>query len=846
MGDRLEMAARILNDIGAVLPGREVARISRKVWDYPLQICLSEEGFSDYIDEATQRLLGRARRAEEREKSHKITCNVLSSVDSLQCLPDLTIGEMLKQKIDSLPRLPADAVSELTEKRFIAVCCCFFGVPGLEDRVRYLYKAEGDDRDVFPLKQHPGARTKVNIFFRDACLDLVREIGVYAVPVICAIIARRKVEERPVFNDEATAWLNWCYVMWLRGCRWEACTRMPYKGLKTLSDEVKGMGVACNPGANLYVEMVSLAGRAVASIDVETEMRKRCDSHAVEGMLAKFDSETLRRAVRRIVLEERGDFSPPDCYESAFKRRFATTKAGSHHAAEWSPTNKLKGVQMTRRNYIEGLADDTLNRVKPGGWVSFSEKLECGKTRAIYSLDSDNYLRFDAPARALEKCWRGRRANLNPSRGSVSEDLEERMGKLRRWKMMFDYADFNSAHTIEAQRIVVEEAFSGLDDKWLKWLSESFEATYLRDPRDQSLRRTDGTLMSGHRMTSIINTILNAAYVRICVGEALYEKLTIEHVGDDIVASTDSTAVAAEVASRIGQSCLNMQREKQGFGEHCAEFLRISYTKGAAIGYLPRTISTMVCGSWVSEARLDGVEYANTLNAGIWALRNRACDRRAGALVRTTLKRRLGLSDPQAKGVCEGGASLHGGPVLMPRPGWFEMIELADASDTKKVPRAVGGVRLPRHAATAFREHSKEYADLVRAGVTRSMIDEVMLEASFSNVATVESECAPCVKTAKTVKTSHLMLRRRGCRMLLARDPPLGVIANLLKGRLSASVADRYSRIAGKPAHSLYAGTKAYNFPVSCDLGIPYQDAARAAYACPGGSHYCQQVVVCI
>lgn len=342
MSRRLEMAASILRDATGKLPGNEVARISRKIWDLPMQVCLSEKQFNQYLAEAVTRLGG------------------------------TTMGVATMQKSSN--------------------------------KIEALVDGFKDDRDMFPLKEHSAASTKVNVFMSDTLKDYREHWGrEAAIKAVSLIYNRVRLEGRPVYNDEATAWLIWIHCAQLNNRQWVSLLGLNYEGLKTLSDEIKGMGVTCNHGANIYVEMVSLKGRAVGAVDVQKELEKRCEATKTVGMLAPFSTRQIREAVRRVVAEERGSFRPPTSYEEAFIQRFATTKAGSHHAAEWDPTCKLPNTQMTRRNYVEELAHDTLHRVKPGGYVSFSEKLECGKTRAIYSLDSDNYLRFDAPARALEE-----------------------------------------------------------------------------------------------------------------------------------------------------------------------------------------------------------------------------------------------------------------------------------------------------------------------------------------------------------------------------------------------------------------------------------------------------------
>jgi hypothetical protein len=267
-------------------------------------------------------------------------------------------------------------------------------------------------------------------------------------------------------------------------------------------------------------------------VDLEDELHKRTHPYDRPGMLAPFSEDQLRDAIERVVAEERGDFKPPS-WKQAWRRRFATTKAGSH--AKWAATPvKLPNRQLSRRNYVEALKDCDIWDVEPGGNITFSSKLETGATRAIFSLDSDNYMRFDAAAKALEACWKNKRAILKPSQDNVSLEVERRSEYLRTYHMMFDYTDFNSAHTLRAMELVIRVAFRGLEENWLSWLCASVYNMKVKHPKTGEMLHFAGTLPSGHRLTTIINTILNAAYMRIALGD-LYDTMFMFHVGDDVV-----------------------------------------------------------------------------------------------------------------------------------------------------------------------------------------------------------------------------------------------------------------------------------------------------------------------
>ncbi len=168
---------------------------------------------------------------------------------------------------------------------------------------------------------------------------------------------------------------------------------------------------------------------------------------------------------------------------------------------------------------------------------------------AIKSCDSINYLHFDAPCRAVEQRWLNNRCILNPGSGNDLRDLYERVSRLGRYKLMLDNADFNSAHTLATQKMVVYELFRGLEPAWRQWLVDSFDHMHVKN-LDGEWCQVQGTLMSGHRMTSMINTVLNAAYIRYVVGEDAYNACHFTHVGDDVLGSSDDIHAITTVVER--------------------------------------------------------------------------------------------------------------------------------------------------------------------------------------------------------------------------------------------------------------------------------------------------------
>jgi hypothetical protein len=695
---------------------------------------------------------------------------------------------------------------------------------------KMLLEGRFNDRDMFPLKSHAGAATKVNMFLSDVANDAVRVVGSRFVASVLALC-----KGRGLFNDQACGILCWVTVCSLEGLDGIGLAGLSWESLKELSNICKGLGVAASPLLHLLTEAHTLEGRGVRPVDWDVEMEKRLRPESVSGMLAKFDSHVLRYAVRSVVAEERGVLRVPE-WKDYWERRFSTTKAGAHNrkAGRAMPFGKR---ELHKRNYVECVEYQPVCAIPPGGTVSVSEKLENGKSRALYALDTENYLRFDAPARALEKCWRNKKAILKPASERSGEQCEMRSQRLMRYKMMFDYADFNSAHTNEAMKIVIEEVFSGMDREWHKWLVDSIDNQWVKDPRDHVPKLMRGTLCSGHRLTTIINTVLNAAYMRIVLGD-LYHVIHIEHVGDDVVASTNDGRIAEECVSRVTGSILNMQPDKQGFGEHCAEFLRISYTKGHAVGYFPRSVASAVSGNWVTTARLGIEEYTESVSNLMWTWRQRSQVNASAKLWRSTLVRRLRLTTHEADAWCDGRASVNGSPIWTCCEGAVMHIRIHGSRMRGAVPRRVDGVRLPRRAAADYAARDREYNLLLRLGATRRELDEVMLEASYGNFRSDSADSAARVVTGKAYVHGRYS-RELGKFIKGKRSQGPGFLANLLGRRMDESFWVRYARATGCDlrGHGLIdqrVYVCAYHF------GTPYADARELQYVLRSFSLYRQ------
>jgi hypothetical protein len=245
---------------------------------------------------------------------------------------------------------------------------------------------------------------------------------------------------------------------------------------------------------------------------------------------------------------------------------------------------------------------------------------------------------------------------------------------------------------------------------------------------DGKEKRVKHTLMSGHRCTSMINSVLNAAYIRCVLGDD-YDSWHSEHVGDDIIMSTDSAALVDSNLRSLLSCGLRFKRSKQAFGTHCAEFLRLSFDSYGGVGYLPRCIATAISGNWVTQKRLDFREYQESINQICWTLLMRSGTDRISLCLKSTLMRRLGLDAVAATGVCQCKYSLNGAPVF-----GVDGVTCRMTWQPKKARTKFAGKEMPTHAIDTFSTHSREVKALADVGVSRTLVKSVLIGMSYTDV----------------------------------------------------------------------------------------------------------------
>jgi len=135
-----------------------------------------------------------------------------------------------------------------------------------------------------------------------------------------------------------------------------------------------------------------------------------------------------------------------------------------------------------------------------------------------------------------------------------------------------------------------------------------------------------GTLCSGHRATSFVNSVMNAAYIKMSWPEG-WNKMDSLHAGDDVFAKLASYEDVESLINGLSLRKLRINPMKQSVGSVGAEFLRMAITPRCVRGYLCRSISSAISGSWTSSAPLEPLEKLMNAIINSRSLINRSgCD----------------------------------------------------------------------------------------------------------------------------------------------------------------------------------------------------------------------------
>jgi hypothetical protein len=583
------------------------------------------------------------------------------------------------------------------------------------------------ETDVFPIK-FGAATQKINVTFTELWLEVRRFY-----PDVASIVGRDTGILRGMYNDEACGWLVWmCGVRSTIGLAGVAMLRAygtEYKMYKELNTYAKALGLQSKEWGPLLCELSTLWGRGVGGLDMEDDIRTRTDVQAfLNEKAAVCDTVRLRECVRKVLAREMTTRPQWVHHEDYWSRRWLYTKSGSHQRRV---EDRIYGERLnlppqpTRREFAENAKDSVVALGDPRVDAGFSEKEEHGKTRAIYGCDSVSYFTFDYLLRPIEGVWNNLRVLLDPGRDMQSHRYSM-LAKKRGIRYMLDFDDFNSQHTIEAMKMVTEEVLRDAPTREREWAIASWDNMYVNwtsADGTKNSRRMVGTLPSGHRATTLINTVLNAAYCEYAAEDST--GLESYHCGDDVI-TFGPERVVSRFVNNVTNSPFRINPSKQSVGFETGEFLRVAFGKREARGYAARAVASMVSGNWVTENSLDEKSYIETLLRNVWTLNARFKTDGLGVLFRESLLRRTSLPAVYALPLLKHEMSWNAGPVAGQTLGKPVEILRCEGGDRKKRFNGLDKT----YATDAMISNHVDMHDLQLTGYTPGMLKSILVKAS--------------------------------------------------------------------------------------------------------------------
>ncbi|AAK26438.1 RNA-dependent RNA polymerase [Eimeria brunetti RNA virus 1] len=575
----------------------------------------------------------------------------------------------------------------------------------------------------WPRKSHPLAGKKANLFLDCVIADFLQNYKCLG-PVLEGWMKRTHL--LGIYEDQACNIIVYAQAVMLEFGFEESLYLATWavlraKQAKALSDVLKAMGQnMCAVGRHLC-ELAVLQGRGVNRLDLLEDAERRVSAtfncpivHVPADALRQCVRDVLRRELRtRVVLPPSDDF---------FRRRYAWCVGGAHNLNgndHWLPRSLLPqfpaALLWNRRAALNCVERNPLKRWSGHVRVSVAEKVEQGKGRAIYSCDTLSYTAFSWLLEAVEKEWASRSVILNPGKGGTLGMMNRIRGAAtggrRQCYLMLDYSDFNSQHSNEAMRIVIEETLACCDHnepelaaKLLKSIDDMH--IYLRGVH---IGRVAGSLMSGHRATTYWNSVLNAAYVRYAIGRVAYDTYKPFHVGDDVLILLDSPADAWNVVKKLEHIGCTLQRSKQSVGIGGYEFLRVAGSPFTGVGgYVARSVAGLVSGSWVSSVKMAPREALQSLIQQARSIMNRSGNPAAYKLLISSARRTIGIDQQYLEEFLSGNVALAPGPCYRSDRRYVARhVEWESSADDPYGGGRllIGGIeieKLPNHAARDY------------------------------------------------------------------------------------------------------------------------------------------------
>jgi len=390
---------------------------------------------------------------------------------------------------------------------------------------------------------------------------------------------------------------------------------------KSISIEAKSLQNIVATDLRSVFEIDTLVNRVDGEVDWQSEME-----HRTKPNTTSLSYSQTYTAARRIFLQAASVGRQPIGMEwdKYWGSRWQWSAAGSVHSQHAVDEKYVVRTDRNLKNKFIAISNmprvpETYFTNRPPqlhAWASV--KYEWGQLRAIYGTDITSYIVSNF---AFYNC-----ENVLPKRFPVGKDANDAnvvnrvTGVLKnRLPYCLDFEDFNSQHSTASMKAVIDaygdtfaEKFSEGQRRAIEWTSASLDNMIIND--NMGLKKTyqsKATLLSGWRLTTFVNSVLNAVYTdEICQGTK--EKGSSLHNGDDVLIGTTSLKTAQMSIKRGKELNIRIQPSKCAFGG-IAEFLRIDHARGSKGQYLTRAIATLMHSRIESKMSTDARDLVEAM-----------------------------------------------------------------------------------------------------------------------------------------------------------------------------------------------------------------------------------------
>lgn len=698
-------------------------------------------------------------------------------------------------------------------------------LPGVRARALVRLARQRDSR-LFPVKAVPAARTKVNVLSyqvvralsSNSGAALLHELGTI---LYCAL-------EQHWTDDQVCGALLW----WTGARQYSPALALAIASdigdqskCKSLSTFMKMVGTAGQHALCVFCECDVLAGRGHGTVPDQDILDRGDLAGLLATKLARIPPEALRDHIRRVIRGEvRGGVSWGDV-DDVWSKRWAWVKGGSQSRAGAAALGVvLPKRRLTRRDLVESTNLNLIARGPPRVVASFSQKLEHGKRRALYSCDTVSYCTFHYLLDPVERAWRNHRVLLDPGKNSSIELCATIAHELPCWCLSLDYTDFNSQHSVCSMKMVIEEACVGAPQHVLDWCTKSFDHTVIKSHLPPV--RVKGTLMSGHRATAFINSILNAAYISFMLDD-LYTQVRSFHCGDDVILMTNDVTPLNRLLSACLAGVVRINPAKQCLGRLSGEFLRMSIGQKRACGYLARSVAATVSGSWDNDKPLSDRERLAGLMAHLWTLCQRSGSLVVNELLQSTISRHFPVLRPWAGPLSTLACSIDGSPVL--RAMGRRIITLNGVYSRVRPPEVLDR---PAFASQAYLDRHVDHGlleliDVGKGGVLRAMASTMSSADPLSAEGRERLTAIRLGATTVHAAVSVSAVKKGGDKGLLSGILPLPHIRHLID---SATLGRIFRYLGLEPNKAYYSA--AWGDPSVAMVyggGVPIAECRRVA-----------------